>query len=148
MPNRLFRYDGQRWVKMEDSLRMTLTNTDTRNTMKTKFINNKNYVFSGKVATDVVTLVKDATTITTTISFPVTANYLLLKLDTREITYTIADHTGLITSSNNKVYITLPIISDVQEKIPFDGNWTVEFYTDRQAERQSLSKALRPQADN
>ena len=148
MPNRLFRYDGQRWVKMEDSLRMTLTNTDTRNTMKTKFINNKNYVFSGKVATDVVTLVKDATTITTTISFPVTANYLLLKLDTREITYTIADHTGLITSSNNKVYITLPKISDVQEKIPFDGNWTVEFYTDRQAERQSLSKALRPQADN
>ena len=110
--------------------------------------NNKNYVFSGKVATDVVTLVKDATTITTTISFPVTANYLLLKLDTREITYTIADHTGLITSSNNKVYITLPKISDVQEKIPFDGNWTVEFYTDRQAERQSLSKALRPQADN
>jgi len=125
-----------------------LTNTDTRNTMKTKFINNKNAVFSGKVATDVVTLVKDATTITTTISFPVTANYLLLKLDTREITYTIADHIGLLTSSNSKVFITLPVISDVQEKIPFDGKWTVEFYTDKQAERQSLSKALRPQADN
>ena len=37
---------------------------------------------------------------------------------------------------------------DVQDKIPFDGKWTVEFYTDKQAERQSLSKALRPQADN
>jgi hypothetical protein len=40
MPNRLFRYDGQRWVKMEDDVRMTLTNTNTRNTQKTGFINN------------------------------------------------------------------------------------------------------------
>ena len=149
MPNRLFRYDGTRWVKMEDALRMTLTNTNTRNTMKTKFINNNNYVFSGRVATDVVTLTKDATTITTTIPYPVTsANYLLLKLDTREITYAIADNTNLITSSNDKVFITLPIISDVQEKIPFDGKWNVELYKTRQQERQSLSKALRPQADN
>ena len=148
LPNRLFRFDGQRWVKMEDALRMTLTNTDTRNTMKTKFINNNNYVYSGKVATDIVTLVKDATTITTTINYPVTANYLMLKLDTKEINYVIADHENIITSSNNKVYITLPVINDVQQKIPFDGKWSVEFYTNRQEERQSLSKALRPQADN
>jgi len=40
MPNRLFRYDGTRWVKQEDNVRMTLTNTDTRNTQKTSFINN------------------------------------------------------------------------------------------------------------
>jgi hypothetical protein len=148
MPNRLFRFDGQRWVKMEDSLRMTLTNTDTRNTMKTKFINNNNYVYSGKVATDIVTLSKDATTIATEINYPITAKYLMLKLDTREINYVIADHENLITSSNNKVYITLPVITDVQQKIPFDGKWSVEFYTNRQEERQSLSKALRPQADN
>lgn len=148
LPNRLFRFDGQRWVKMEDSLRMTLTNTDTRNTMKTKFINNNNYVYSGKVATDIVTLQKDATTISTTITYPITANYLMLKLDTREINYVIADHNNLITSSNNKVYITLPTIDEVQQKIPFDGKWSVEFYSNRQEERQSLSKALRPQADN
>ena len=40
LPNRLFRYDGQRWVKMEDKVRMTMTNNDTRNTQKTSFINN------------------------------------------------------------------------------------------------------------
>tara|TARA_B100000683_G_scaffold275704_1_gene327315 strand:+ start:1659 stop:2816 length:1158 start_codon:yes stop_codon:yes gene_type:complete len=40
LPNRLFRYDGGRWVKMEDNVRMTLTNTDTRNTHKTGFVNN------------------------------------------------------------------------------------------------------------
>jgi hypothetical protein len=42
MPNRLFRYDGERWVKISDDLRMTLTNTDTRATQKFGFINNTN----------------------------------------------------------------------------------------------------------
>ena len=41
-PNRLFRYDGRRWVKMEDNVRMTLSNTDTKNTQRTGFINNTN----------------------------------------------------------------------------------------------------------
>lgn len=42
LPNRLFRYDGSRWIKMEDAVRMTLTNTNARNTQKTGFINNTN----------------------------------------------------------------------------------------------------------
>ena len=40
MPKRLFKYDGQRWVKVQDDVRVTLTNTDSRNTQKTSFINN------------------------------------------------------------------------------------------------------------
>jgi hypothetical protein len=39
-PNRLFRYSGNRWVKYEDEVRHTLSNTNTRNTLKTSFINN------------------------------------------------------------------------------------------------------------
>ena len=42
MPNRLFRYDGTRWVKQEDSVRMTLTNTNTRSHQKGTFVNNTN----------------------------------------------------------------------------------------------------------
>ena len=42
MPKRLFRFDGTRWVKVQDDVRMTLTNTDTRNTKITSFINNTN----------------------------------------------------------------------------------------------------------
>jgi len=41
-PNRLFRYNGKQWVKVEDALRHTLTNTDNRTTQKTSFINNTN----------------------------------------------------------------------------------------------------------
>ena len=40
LPNRLFRYDGNRWIKVEDSVRLTTTNTNARNTFKTGFINN------------------------------------------------------------------------------------------------------------
>ncbi len=39
-PNRLFRYDGSRWIKVEDAVRHTLSNTDSRQTLKTSFINN------------------------------------------------------------------------------------------------------------
>jgi len=39
-PNRLFRYDGARWVKQEDDVRMTMTQTNARTTQKGTFINN------------------------------------------------------------------------------------------------------------
>tara|TARA_A100001015_G_scaffold296707_1_gene377345 strand:+ start:312 stop:1526 length:1215 start_codon:yes stop_codon:yes gene_type:complete len=42
MPNRLFRYDGRRWVKQEDSVRLNLSNTDTRSNLKGTFVNNTN----------------------------------------------------------------------------------------------------------
>ena len=42
LPNRLFRYDGVRWVKVEDAVRHTLSNTNDRNTLTTSFINNTN----------------------------------------------------------------------------------------------------------
>lgn len=42
LPNRLFRYDGARWVKIEDAVRHPLSNTDNRQTHRTGFINNTN----------------------------------------------------------------------------------------------------------
>jgi hypothetical protein len=40
LPNRLFRFDGTRWIKMEDSVRITMSNTDTKANYKTGFVNN------------------------------------------------------------------------------------------------------------
>ncbi len=63
-PNRLFRYDGKRWVKYEDNVRMTMTNLGTDQTGQTSaypgqpvkltqkgtFVNNNNTAtISGKV---------------------------------------------------------------------------------------------------
>jgi D-ribose pyranose/furanose isomerase RbsD len=39
-PNRLYRYDGTSWRKVEDAVRTTLTPTNNRNTLKGTFINN------------------------------------------------------------------------------------------------------------
>lgn len=48
-PNRLFRYDGVRWIKREDNVRHELSNTDTRATQKGTFINNtKSTVIGGE----------------------------------------------------------------------------------------------------
>jgi hypothetical protein len=51
MPNRLFRYDGARWIKVEDNVRHTLTNGPNRMTQKGTFINNTN---SSTICDDVV----------------------------------------------------------------------------------------------
>jgi len=40
LPNRLFRYNGSGWTKVEDNVRAELSNTDTRNTQLGTFINN------------------------------------------------------------------------------------------------------------
>lgn len=40
VPNRLFQYDGSRWIKVYDSLRMTLSNTNNRQTQLAGFFNN------------------------------------------------------------------------------------------------------------
>ena len=51
MPNRLFRYDGRRWIKVEDAVRHTLTNTNTRKTQMGTFVNNTN---SSTIGGDIV----------------------------------------------------------------------------------------------
>jgi len=42
MPKRLFKFDGTRWIKVQDDVRMTMTNNNERLTQKTSFINNTN----------------------------------------------------------------------------------------------------------
>jgi hypothetical protein len=146
MPNRLFRFDGTRWVKIENDVRMSMTNDNNRKTLKTGFINNTDYIYNDAVATDPVLLEQDATVINTTITYQ-TALYIVLKLSTIEIAYTVADYSGIITNNAGKVRINLPVIDAVQQTIPYDGTWQVSLCNNREAQRQSLSKALKPRAD-
>jgi hypothetical protein len=147
LPNRLFRFDSTRWIKVEDAVRMNMTNTDTRNTFKTNFINNTNNMYTDIVATDYVRLEEGDTIVTTNIASTVTAPYVVLKLDTKKLEYALADYPGLISIAGNFIQIELPVINLVQQTIPHDGAWTVTLYNVREEERQSLSKALKPKAD-
>jgi hypothetical protein len=149
LPKRMFRYDGAKWVKVHDSVRMTMTNSNTRLTQKGTFINNATYVYNDKVSSDTKILTLGDTVITTDIDYPISAPYVVLKYQVTEKSYVIADHSGMITDDGSgKVVINLPIIAGVQETIDNSGQWTVSFYNNREAQRQSLSKVLRPQADN
>ena len=40
LPNRLFRWDGRRWVKMEDNVRTSLTPGPNNTTLRSSFVNN------------------------------------------------------------------------------------------------------------
>ena len=42
LPNRLFRWDGRRWIKIEDNVRTTLTPGADNQTLRSGFINNTN----------------------------------------------------------------------------------------------------------
>jgi hypothetical protein len=148
LPNRLYRFDSTRWVKVEDNVRMTMTNTDTRATQKTGFINNSTYIYNEAVAQDWINLAAGDTTIETNIDYSQTALYLVLKLETTEIAFTIADHAGIInTNPAGKIRISLPIINTEQQTIPYAGTWKLSLCNNREAQKQSLSKALRPKAD-
>jgi hypothetical protein len=43
-PNRLFRYDGKRWVKIEDGVRTDLNNGPNNKTQRSGFVNNNDTV--------------------------------------------------------------------------------------------------------
>lgn len=160
LPNRLFRFDGARWVKMEDKVRMTFGGSfaelDTRQTQKTSFINNSEMSGINKVGSDVVRVdllgnpIFEAGTLTS--DFELTAN----------------DATVITTLDYNASYIaevwidenaraTSVVPQDVSGKFSFKINHQINDGTrirytvfDTVVEqRQSLSKALRikPTAD-
>lgn len=149
IPKRLFQFDGSRWVKVHDGVRMTMTNDTDRRTQKTSFINNNNFVYNDLVSSDVIELQKGDTEIHTNIDVGNEGQYLVLKYNTIEKDYAISDYPSMISSQDSsKITIELPEINGVQESIDFDGQWDIKFYQNREAERQSLSKALKPRADN
>lgn len=148
-PKRMFQYDGNKWVKVHDGVRMTMTNSQARRTQKTKYYNNQAWTYNELVRQDVVQLEAGDTEIATEIPADTEALYLVLKYNTIEKDYVIADTPGLIDSDDSsRIVIRLPNENGVQDSIEYSGTWTVKLYNNREAERQSLSQALRPRSDN
>ena len=153
VPNRLFRYDGRRWVKVEDAVRTNLTPGVNNTTQRSGFVNNTDKFMSNAAAWDGIRVASpytpeaNASTISFTLSnvspyatvvtkVPYVGNYgIRTKLNGVPITNTMGN-----TSGNVSFTITSqPAIGDFLE-------YTV--YTHVINQRQSLSQALRPSADN
>jgi len=159
-PNRLFRFDKNSWIAVEDAVRMNMTNNDQRQTQKTGFINNNNYLYDESVASDYVKFSPSqidagVSIINTKIDYNPTNTsslYIVFKQSTSILDYVIADNPGIITSYqytspvgivSNKIRVTLP----TDQVIPYPGQWSIVLYNNREAERQALSKVLKPRAD-
>ena len=144
MPNRLFRYNGAMWVKVEDGVRMTMTNTptdgrpapnsQTRQTYKTSFINNSETTGVDQKGFDIVTIQTTATSIQTTITYTVG---MISKafLNEEPIIPTVTNGVG------GKALINLNTTVHAGDKV----QW--KLFAGETAQRQSLSKALKPKAD-
>ena len=167
-PNRLFRFSSKQaaWIAVEDDVRMSMTNSDSRATQKTGFINNNAYTYNDALVngSTAVQLTKNATTINTTLDYAAnqSAPYVVIKRDITQLEYATAAYPNLITSYSytnpltgivgNKVKIQLPVINNsagvpVQQTIPYTGQWSVTLYNNREAQKQSLSRVLKPKAD-
>ena len=135
LPNRLFRFDGSRWIKREDNVRMTMTPTSSRMTQKGTFVNNSNKVGVDLLIDDISTSTSDK--ITTSIDF-VTGMYAEVALaDSPYIKATVS------ANSSGKAVIDLTADYVVGSKV----EW--QLYRAAVDEKVSLSKALRkkPGAD-
>jgi hypothetical protein len=155
-PNRLFRWDGARWVKQEDNVRMTLSNNDTRQTLKTSFINNDKLSGISLLKSDSIDLSKNPpwTAGAGTVDIQIRNNSLYVLTNVTyaddllvEVWINETDKALEIYNSNDNGKLAFTI----NDKISNDSRLRWSVYNIVVEQRQSLSKALRkikPQADN
>lgn len=154
VPNRLFRYDGRRWVKVEDAVRTNLTPGAANNTtQRSGFVNNTGKFMSNAVARDVIrvsssyTPPANASTISFTLSnvspygTVVTNVHYVSTYGVRSKINGVPINVTMNNASGNIGFTVTNVLSsgDLLE-------YTV--YQHVINERQSLSQALRPSADN
>ncbi len=135
LPNRLFRFDGIRWVKREDDVRMTMTPTENRMTQKGSFINNANQTGVDLLLTDITTSTTNE--IITAINF-VSGMYAEVALSDSPYIKAQVTANGL-----GKAVIDLTEDYAVGSKVEY------RLYRSSTAEKVALSKALKkkPGAD-
>ena len=150
-PNRLFRYTNNKWVKYEDMKRHTMTNTDTRTTQKTSFINNTEKTLMKKFKSD--TFVAK-----TSVTFKPTDNTSAFNLSQSLITTRVnynSDYGVKVVIDRNIVpnariqvtnqggFLTIKILDPITsgQRVQWD------VYSETIDQRSSLTKALKPKAD-
>jgi len=139
IPNRLFRYDGRRWVKVEDAVRTNLTPGAENQTQLSGFINDSNQFMSNSVAWDAIrvtspyipasnakTLSFTLSTKTVVVKVPYNSTYgARTKLNGEYITNTISNSSG-----NIAITITGPLYPRklrLTSATAVSGNATIQF---------------------
>lgn len=153
MPNRLFRFDGRRWVKVEDAVRTNLTPGTSNQTQRSGFVNNTNKFMSNAIVRDAIrvsnpyTPPANAATLSFTLSNVSPYGTIVTNVrynSTYGVRSYIDDVTVTNTISNTAGNISFTITS------PLTIGSVIEYAVFEHTinERQGLSQALRPSADN
>ena len=149
MPNRLFRFDGRRWVKVEDAVRTNLTPGVTNKTLRSTFVNNENVRYKGGLAWDAIRVADPYVPVANaaTQSFTLSSKTVVTKVPYNSV-YRVKTVLEGITI-NNTVANTSGNLSFTMSNTLNTGDvleYTV--YQEGIAERQNLSDIFRPTADN
>ena len=153
-PNRLFRYDGRRWVKVEDGLRTNLTPGAADNlTARNQLVNDSNSFMSNSIAWDAIRISSPYTPLANaaTLSFTLsnTSPYGTVVTKTRyNSTYGIRTYLNGIRITNTKANTSGNISFTITNTLSSNDVLEYTIYQHVINERQSLSQALRPSADN
>lgn len=151
LPNRLFRYDGRRWVKIEDSVRTSLTPGADNHTQRSSFVNNTQKTLSQRLYYDAIRCADpyypSANSITTSFSI---INKSVVTNITYNATYGISTSLNSFPLENTMSNISGNIGFTINSNVTIISGDLLEYTIFKKAvnERQSLSQALRPSADN
>jgi hypothetical protein len=149
VPNRLFRYDGKRWVKIEDAVRTNLTPGATNQTQRSGFINNTDANYSNPLGWDAIraanVYVPAANAHTS--SFTLSTRQVITKTAYNS-TYVVKASLNGTTITNTKANASGNLSFTVSNTIAVGDVLEYTVYANVTYQRQSLSDALRPSADN
>ena len=149
-PNRLFRFDGRRWVKVEDNLRTNLTPGTTNKTQRNSFINNTNASYKNSLGWDVIkianTYVPPANAITSSFNISTGVVVTEIRYNANYGVKTIINGTKIsntLSNSSGNLAVTVGT-----ENLLIGSLLEYTVYANVIYERQGLSDALSPLSDN
>lgn len=151
VPNRLFRFDGKRWVKIEDAVRTNLTAGSSNQTQMSGFINNTNMLYSDPIAWATIRVANPYTPYanSATISYTLSTQTAVTNVSYVS-TYGVKTTVNRVPISNTTSNVSGNLGFTISNTITVNSGDLIEYtvYAKAVSERQSLSQALRPTADN
>lgn len=148
LPNRLFRYDGRRWVKVEDDLRANIA-PNSNETLRSSFRNNYDETMQNRISTDVI-LCADPYTVnvaSSTSSFTLSTKSVVTKTPYVS-TYGVKTYlngvkvTNTVSNTSGNIGFSIGVSISSGDRL----EWTV--YQNVTSESQPLSQVLRIREDN
>jgi hypothetical protein len=151
IPNRLFRFDGLRWNKIEDAVRTSLTPGSNNKSQRSGFVNNTQKTPLTRLAYDAIRCVDNYTPAanSATVTFNMSSKTVVTNIHYIS-TYGLTTSLNSVPLENTMANIYGNIGFTITSNVSISSGDLLEYtvYEKTINERQSLSTALRPQADN